>query len=237
MLSLKSYIYCSRCLELLIPQSLSVLEMSSYVEQSATPLHLAAIKGHNEAVQVLLKAGSDPDYGARNPSKQLTERLLTSDENSYEPPCLCAIEHSHYDVARTLLASGARICDQRANRCLTSLFHGDTDATVFLLDQGADIGCQHMRSVPLSEISGNLRYFRCLLQSGLRWRFNCQDKRSLCCKHWKGVSTGAWALVIKLIFCYVDRLNLCKHNIKKLQQYNEWHEILALTGEFLKLKF
>ena len=108
--------------------SLGAYSSSRREEDRMTPLHFAAIGGHEDVVQLLLNAGA----------KQESTNVWDLEET----PLFWAIREGHQEVAKLLLRSGAD-----PNKC--SGFHGDTplcmaasygllDVSKALIASGAD---------------------------------------------------------------------------------------------------
>ncbi|XP_033638209.1 ankyrin repeat and SOCS box protein 3-like [Asterias rubens] len=217
-----------RCLELLIPKSIEILETVTYgkTEQPHTPMHFAAMKGHTEVVRALLKAGCDPDFGLKITSEDVKSRCW----DISHLVCSVAMDRKHFDMAKLLLDSGAVVCSRLGGYCIIRGCEEDVPSLKFLLDYGVDLGCSHMRFVYLPD---DLEYANLLLKSGKRWRLDCLDQTGFCSQDWIRYSRrrSTWLKMMKLVYNYVDRLRLCKHNIQYIQDHRELNEVLELAGK------
>ncbi|XP_022089011.1 ankyrin repeat and SOCS box protein 3-like [Acanthaster planci] len=227
-----------KSLKLLIPPSLSVLEQVKIPgewEELLTPLQLAARGGHDEAIKMLLDAGCDPDCGVRNPTENTKGMLLQMAQtlDIDPPPFYCATQMGHYTTAALLLESGASVCRPSDQYCLLTMFRDDTRATELLLDHCGKIDCKHILS-DLFHMLFPLDALRLLMDRGLRIRFNCQAAHGLCPRINANILTlhaSEVTCVMKLIYGYVDRLCLCEHNIKRLQELGCYDKVVSLTSK------
>ncbi|XP_041073393.1 ankyrin repeat and SOCS box protein 3 isoform X3 [Carcharodon carcharias] len=152
-----------RCLRLLIHAASSTpcIELKTF--EGETALHLAAKCGHLKIVQILLKAGADPNA--------VTNENIT--------PLFLATEKGHIAVARTLLRHGARINGPHS-ACLWSVLHQAAyqehlDILMLLLEKGADKEARDDYGITplfLAAQYGKLESLRVLLQHGSN--VNCQ---------------------------------------------------------------
>ncbi len=198
-------------------------------EQPATPMHFAASKGHTEVVRALLKAGCDPDFGLKNISGDVKNECFMDDA---ELVSSVAIRQKHFDVAKMLLDAGAIMCNPGSDHCLVGHCCEDVPSLKFLLDNGADAGCSHMNFEYLPD---DPEYASLLLKSGKRWRFDCWDQCGFCSLYWTQYfrQKSTWLKMIKLVYNFVDRLRLCKHSVRYIQDHRELNEVLEITGKFI----
>ncbi|XP_038049798.1 ankyrin repeat and SOCS box protein 15-like isoform X2 [Patiria miniata] len=225
------------CLKLLLPPSFSVLEQGKFPgewEGLLTPLQLAAKGGHNQVIRILLEAGCDPDCGVRNPSAETKETLLQMAQmlEIDPPPFHCATLSGHYSTAELLLDSGACICLSSSSFCLLTMFRDDSKALEMLLDHGGQVDCKHIISDLFRKLFP-LHILGILINRGLRLCFNCRAQHSLCPNINSAVSglrDSTVIKLIKLIFHYVDRLSLCEHSTKHLQELGCYYKVISLTS-------
>eukprot|EP00752_Nemacystus_decipiens_P014163 g12594.t1 len=104
-------------------------EIETTDEHGRTPLHVAAMKGQTEMVQLLLLKGADKD-------------ALTADNRSF-PALFLAIESNNVATARALLAGGADVNAPHAVLSRTALHMaaqtGHVEMLRAMLEHGADL--------------------------------------------------------------------------------------------------
>lgn len=129
----------------------------------ASPLHLATINNHIDAVILLLDNGAN-----------IESRYTNGPFQHQFTPLHYATEHGHTNIARLLINSGADIEGKDGDGC-TSLsvatYYNQTDMVRLLIEYGANIDPPHItyRSSPIryAMVHNNVNAVRLLLDNGL----------------------------------------------------------------------
>ncbi|GFS33566.1 hypothetical protein Acr_00g0029330 [Actinidia rufa] len=123
-------------LQLLLDQDASV---SFHDQYGLTALHIAAIKGHKDAVMMLAELGSD----------------LECRDNEEHTPLHLAVEGGHVETVEVLINRGANV-NSRSNKGATPLYAaramGYDDITQLLVERGASSSLPSTSSSSLSSI-------------------------------------------------------------------------------------
>uniref|UniRef100_A0A1X7TCJ6 Uncharacterized protein n=1 Tax=Amphimedon queenslandica TaxID=400682 RepID=A0A1X7TCJ6_AMPQE len=159
-----------------------------------TPLHIAALRGHNEVVSVLLSNGADPNIKDREGDAALIVSARGGDyetvkvllDNGADPniemdpdyecgttPLMAAVSSKHHHVVELLLTKGAdpnRMDYKLDIPLIVSARRGDHETVKVLLDNGADpnIGQEWEYLAPLIEAAreGHINVVELLLSKG-----------------------------------------------------------------------
>ncbi|KNC54858.1 uncharacterized protein AMSG_01712 [Thecamonas trahens ATCC 50062] len=101
-------------------------EVNTTMENGASGLVVAALRGHYGVAKVLTAAGADVEAQAQGAS-----------------PLYCAVQNGHVEVAKVLLNGGASPNSVNTTAAVTPLwmaaYMGDTEMVKILLDAGADV--------------------------------------------------------------------------------------------------
>jgi len=126
--SLHKALYDTEVLELMLQNGADVDKVG--IENDKTALHIAAEKGNNDAVKLLLK------YGANINKKVGKLNYISKNPLPRETALDLAIENGRADVVRTLIQSGARI---RQNHLHYAVCYKDLKTVFTLLQHGLNV--------------------------------------------------------------------------------------------------
>ncbi|XP_006881078.1 PREDICTED: ankyrin repeat and SOCS box protein 3 [Elephantulus edwardii] len=151
------------CLRMLIHADSSENYIKTRTFEGFCPLHLAASQGHWKIVQILLKAGADPNE-------------MTLEETT---PLFIAVENGQMDVLKMLLRHGANVNGShsmcRWNALHQAAYQENVEIIKLLLKKGVDKECQDDFGItPLFVAAqyGKLESLTALIASGAN--VNCQ---------------------------------------------------------------
>ncbi|MCJ7449416.1 MAG: ankyrin repeat domain-containing protein [Bacteroidales bacterium] len=135
---------------------LSVTNAAGYMA-----LHVAAIEGHTDVVELLLASGAD------------INRPSASDESGRSTPLHCAAYYGQLDVVQLLLSKGANIEAKEINGCTPlhiASFMGQNKVVEFLISKGANLEAkdERNRTTPLlwAVAAGKIDVVETLLSKG-----------------------------------------------------------------------
>jgi ankyrin repeat protein len=131
------------------------------VDSRGMPIHAAVLQGQQGMVELLLKAGANPN--ARTPRSEDTPLTLLNDAMHYVP--------AHDAIIRLLVEAGADVNarSKYGNRPIQGLARGGEETTLFLLDKGATTVGARIDGHPITfeyAKNGKLRVLERLISSG-----------------------------------------------------------------------
>ena len=117
-----------RGLEVLIP----VTKLPAVKESGMSPLHSAAAGGHAHCVEILLKAGYDPNF-------MLHPKVRSSYDDERRSVLFFAVSNNDLQCTRLLLEAGAMVNQDPINCLQVALRQGNYELINTLLKYGANV--------------------------------------------------------------------------------------------------
>uniref|UniRef100_A0A3Q3XPW3 SOCS box domain-containing protein n=1 Tax=Mola mola TaxID=94237 RepID=A0A3Q3XPW3_MOLML len=224
-------------LERLIP----VTEQDAVKESGMSPLHSAAAGGHAHCVEMLLKAGYDPNF-------MLHPRVRSNYDDERRSALYFAVANNDLQCTRLLLEAGAMVNQDPINCLQVALRQGNYELVKTLLKSGANVN--YYSRVNTTHFPSALQYalkdevmLRMILNHGydVKRCFDCPYGNSahdyapwttsiikdmVFCE----VITVSWlkhlsAQVVRIMLDYTDHVSFCPKLQDTLEQQKEWLEI------------
>ncbi len=146
-----------------------LLDSSDDLLIDAGPLLAASVCGHVEVVDVLLRAGADPDGYDHNDT----------------PPLVGAAAYGHVKVVEQLLAAGATVDAGTGFTALEeAVVHGHETVVARLLEGGANVDRRDVdggTALMLAATAGRLPIVRTLVEAGADVNVTCDGEYALTC--------------------------------------------------------
>ncbi|XP_068196568.1 dynein axonemal heavy chain 12 isoform X2 [Antennarius striatus] len=224
-------------LERVIP----VTKMDAVKESGMSPLHSAAAGGHAHCVEMLLKAGYDPNF-------MLHQRVRRSYDDERRSSLFFAVSNNDLQCARLLLDAGAMVNQDPVNCLQVALRQGNYELINTLLKSGANVN--YYSRVNTTHFPSALQYalkdevmLRMILNHGydVKRCFDCPYgdsshdyapwtnaviKDMVFCE----VITVSWlkhlsAQVVRIMLDYTDHVSFCTKLKNALEEQKQWPEI------------
>ncbi|XP_023257592.1 dynein heavy chain 12, axonemal-like isoform X2 [Seriola lalandi dorsalis] len=233
-------------LEHLIP----VTRLDAVKESGMSPLHSAAAGGHAHCVEILLKAGYDPNF-------MLHPRVRRSYDDERRSALFFAVSNNDLQCTRLLLEAGAMV-NQDPITCLqVALRQGNYELINTLLKFGANVN--YYSRVNTTHFPSALQYalkdevmLRMILNHGydVKRCFDCPYgdsshgpwttsviKDMVFCE----VITVSWlkhltAQVVRIMLDYTDHVSFCTKLKETLEGQKQWPEICHIQRNVRSLK-
>ncbi|XP_028265767.1 dynein heavy chain 12, axonemal [Parambassis ranga] len=235
-------------LEQLIP----VTSLEAVKDSGMSPLHSAAAGGHAQCVEVLLKAGYDPNF-------MLHPRVRRNYDDERRSALFFAVSNNDLQCARLLLEAGAMVNQDPVNCLQVALRQGNYELINTLLKHGANVN--YYSRVNTTHFPSALQYalkdevmLRMILNHGydVKRCFDCPYgdsshdyapwttsviKDMVFCE----VITVSWlkhlsAQVVRIMLDYTDHVNFCTKLKDTLQEQKQWSEICHIQRNARSLK-
>ncbi|XP_068604001.1 dynein axonemal heavy chain 12 [Brachionichthys hirsutus] len=224
-------------LERIIP----VTKMDAVKESGMSPLHSAAAGGHAHCVEMLLKAGYDPNF-------MLHPRLRRNYDDERRSSLFFAVSNNDLQCTRLLVDAGAMVNQDPINCLQVALRQGNYELINTLLKSGANVN--YYSRVNTTHFPSALQYalkdevmLRMILNHGydVRRCFDCPYgdsahdyapwtttviKDMVFCE----VITVSWlqhlsAQVVRIMLDYTDHVSFCTKLKNTLEEQKQWPEI------------
>ncbi|CAN9515515.1 unnamed protein product [Ophioblennius macclurei] len=235
-------------LERLIP----VTELHFVKESGMSPLHSAAAGGHASCVEVLLKAGYDPNF-------MLHPKVRRGYDDDRRSALFFAVSNTDLQCTRLLLEAGAMVNQDPVNCLQVALRQGNYEMINTLLKFGANVN--YYSRVNTTHFPSALQYalkdevmLRMILNYGYDVK-RCFDCPYGDCSHdyapWTTavikdmvfceVITVSWlkhlsAQVVRIMLDYTDHVSFCTKLKETLQEQKQWTEICHIQRNARNLK-
>uniref|UniRef100_A0A3Q3CJJ1 Ankyrin repeat and SOCS box containing 14b n=1 Tax=Haplochromis burtoni TaxID=8153 RepID=A0A3Q3CJJ1_HAPBU len=235
-------------LEHLIP----VTKLHAVKESGMSPLHSAAAGGHAQCVEILLKAGYDPNF-------MLHPRIRRNYDDDRKSALFFAVSNNDLQCTRLLLEAGALVNQDPINCLQVALRQGNYELINILLKYGANVN--YYSRVNTTHFPSALQYalkdevmLRMILNHGydVKRCFDCPYgdsshdytawtttviKDMVFCE----VITVSWlkhlsAQVVRIMLDYTDHVSFCTKLKDTLQEQKQWPEICHIQRNVRSLK-
>uniref|UniRef100_A0A7N6FAQ2 SOCS box domain-containing protein n=1 Tax=Anabas testudineus TaxID=64144 RepID=A0A7N6FAQ2_ANATE len=235
-------------LEHLIP----VTKMSAVKESGMSPLHSAAAGGHAHCVEILLKAGYDPNF-------MLHPRVRRNYDDERRSALFFAVSNNDLQCTRLLLEAGAMVNQDPINCLQVALRQGNYELINTLLKFGANVN--YYSRINTTHFPTALQYalkdevmMRMILNHGydVKRCFDCPYgdsshdyapwttsiiKDMVFCE----VITVSWlkhlsAQVVRIMLDYTDQVSFCTKLKETLMEQKQWDEICHIQRNARSLK-
>ncbi|CAK6957358.1 dynein axonemal heavy chain 12 [Scomber scombrus] len=235
-------------LEHLIP----VTKLEAVKESGMSPLHSAAAGGHVRCVELLLKAGYDPNF-------MLHPRVRRSYDDERRSALYFAVSNNDLQCARLLLEAGAMVNQDPVTCLQLALRQGNYELINTLLKFGANVN--YYSRINATHFPSALQYalkdevmLRMILNHGydVKRCFDCPYgtnshdyapwmtsaiKDMVFCE----VVTVAWlthlsAQVVRIMLDYTDHVSFCTKLHDALKEQKQWPEICHIQRNARSLK-
>ncbi|XP_030590264.1 dynein heavy chain 12, axonemal [Archocentrus centrarchus] len=235
-------------LEHLIP----VTKLHAVKESGMSPLHSAAAGGHAQCVEILLKAGYDPNF-------MLHPRVRRNYDDDRKSALFFAVSNNDLQCTRLLLEAGALVNQDPINCLQVALRQGNYELINTLLKYGANVN--YYSRVNTTHFPSALQYalkdevmLRMILNHGydVKRCFDCPYgdishdytawttsviKDMVFCE----VITVSWlkhlsAQVVRIMLDYTDQVSFCTKLKDTLQEQKQWPEICHIQRNARSLK-
>ncbi|XP_029012098.1 dynein axonemal heavy chain 12 isoform X1 [Betta splendens] len=235
-------------LEHLIP----VTKMSAVKESGMSPLHSAAAGGHAPCVEVLLKAGYDPNF-------MLHPRVRRNYDDERRSALFFAVSNNDLQCTRLLLEAGAMVNQDPVNCLQVALRQGNYELINTLLKSGANVN--YYSRINTTHFPSALQYalkdevmLRMILNHGydVKRCFDCpygdsrHDYASWTTSVIKDmvfceVITVSWlkhlsAQVVRIMLDYTDQVSFCNKLKETLMEQKQWPDICTVQRNARSLK-
>ncbi|XP_068561366.1 dynein axonemal heavy chain 12 [Cebidichthys violaceus] len=235
-------------LEHLIP----VTKLDAVKESGMSPLHSAAAGGHAHCVEMLLKAGYDPNF-------MLHPRVRSNYDDDRRSALFFAVTNNDLQCTRLLLEAGAMVNQDPINCLQVALRQGNYEMINTLLKFGANVN--YYSRVNTTHFPSALQYalkdevmLRMILNHGY------DVKRCFDCPYGDGshdyapwttavikdmvfceVITVSWlkhlsAQVVNIMLDYTDHVSFCTKLKETLEEQKQWPEICQVQRNARGLK-
>ncbi|XP_061837083.1 dynein axonemal heavy chain 12 isoform X3 [Nerophis lumbriciformis] len=221
-------------------------------ESGMSPLHSAAAGGHSHCVELLLKAGFDPNL-------MLHPRVRRKYDDERKSALFFAVSNNDLQSTRLLLEAGAMVNQDPISCLQVALRHGNYELINTLLRFGANVN--YYSRVNTTHFPSALQYaindevmLRMILNYGydVKRCFDCPYgdschnfapwttpviKDMVFCE----VITVSWlrhlsAQVVRIMLDYTDHVSLCAKLGEALQKQTQWLEICHIQRNARNLK-
>ncbi|KAM4562377.1 dynein axonemal heavy chain 12 isoform 2-T2 [Odontesthes bonariensis] len=235
-------------LEVLVP----VTKLHAVKESGMSPLHSAAAGGHAHCVEILLKAGYDPNF-------MLHPKVRNSYDDERRSALFFAVSNNDLQCTRLLLEAGAMVNQDPINCLQVALRQGNYELINTLLKYGANVN--YYSRVNTTHFPSALQYalkdevmLRMILNHGydVKRCFDCPYgdnshdyapwttsviKDMVFCE----VITVSWlshlsAQVVRIMLDYTDHVSFCPKLKDTLQEQTQWPEICHIQRNARSLK-
>ncbi|XP_026188703.1 dynein heavy chain 12, axonemal [Mastacembelus armatus] len=235
-------------LELLIP----VTKLDAVKESGMSPLHSAAAGGYAHCVEILLRAGYDPNF-------MLHPRIRRNYEDDRRSALFFAVSNNDLQCTRLLLEAGAMVNQDPINCLQVALRQGNYELIKILLKFGANVN--YYSRVNTTHFPSALQYalkdevmLRMILNHGydVKRCFDCPYgdsshdyaawmtsiiKDMVFCE----VITVSWlkhlsAQVVRIMLDYTDHVSFCTKLKDTLKEQQQWSEICRIQSNARSLK-
>uniref|UniRef100_A0A673A941 Ankyrin repeat and SOCS box containing 14b n=1 Tax=Sphaeramia orbicularis TaxID=375764 RepID=A0A673A941_9TELE len=235
-------------LEHLIP----VTTPEAVKESGMSPLHSAAAGGHAHCVEMLLRAGFDPNF-------MLHPRVRRGYDDERRSALYFAVSNNDLQCTRLLLEAGAMVNQDPINCLQVALRQGNYEMINTLLKFGANVN--YYSRVNTTHFPSALQYalkdevmLRMILNHGydVKRCFDCPySDSSHDCGPWTPavikdmvfceVITVSWlkhlsGQVVRIMLDYTDSVSLCTKLKDTLQEQKQWPEICDIQRNARSLK-
>ncbi|XP_041655641.1 dynein heavy chain 12, axonemal isoform X1 [Cheilinus undulatus] len=229
-----------------------VTKLEVVKESGMSPLHSAAAGGHARCVEMLLKAGYDPNY-------MLHPRVRRNYEDERRSALFFAVSNDDLQCTRLLLEAGAMVNQDPINCLQVALRQGNYELINTLLKSGANVN--YYSRVNTTHFPSALQYalkdevmLRMILNHGydVKRCFDCPYgdsshdyapwttsiiKDMVFCE----VITVAWlkhisAQVVRIMLDYTDHVTFCTKLKETLMEQKQWEEICHIQRNPRSLK-
>lgn len=235
-------------LEKLIP----VTDLDAVKDSGMSPLHSAAAGSHAHCVDLLLKAGYDPNF-------MLHPRVRRNYDDERRSALFFAVSNNDLQCSRLLLEAGAMVNQDPVNCLQVALRQGNYELINILLKFGANVN--YYSRVNTTHFPSALQYalkdevmLRMILNHGydVKRCFDCPYGNS---SHdyapWASavikdmvfceVITVSWlrhlsGQVVRIMLDYTDNVSFCTKLKETLQEQKQWPEICDIQRNVRSLK-
>ncbi|KAM6977049.1 dynein axonemal heavy chain 12 [Aplochiton taeniatus] len=235
-------------LEYLIP----VTKMEAVKESGMSPLHSAAAGGHAQCLELLLKAGYDPNF-------MLHPRVRQNYDDERRSALFFAVSNNDLQCTRLLLEAGAMVNQDPINCLQVAMRQGNYELINTLLRQGANVN--YYSRVNTTHFPSALQYalkdevmLRMILNHGydVQRCFDCPYgdsthdytpwttsviKDMVFCE----VITVYWlkdiaGQVVRIMLDYIDHVTFCTKLKDVLKEQKQWPQICEIQENVRSLK-
>ncbi|XP_032376487.1 dynein heavy chain 12, axonemal [Etheostoma spectabile] len=237
---------------LALEQLIPVTKMDAIKESGMSPLHSAAAGGHAHCVEMLLKAGCDPNF-------MLHPRVRHNYDDERRSSLFFAVSNNDLQCTRLLLEAGAMVNQDPINCLQVALRQGNYELINTLLRFGANVN--YYSRVNTTHFPSALQYalkdevmLRMILNHGydVKRCFDCPYgdsshdygpwttsiiKDMVFCE----VITVSWlkqvsAQVVRIMLDYTDHVSFCTKLKETLEEQKQWLEICHIQKNTRSLK-
>ncbi|XP_059189093.1 dynein axonemal heavy chain 12 [Centropristis striata] len=229
-----------------------VTKLDAVKESGMSPLHSAAAGGHAHCVEMLLKAGHDPNF-------MLHPRVRRGYDDERRSALFFAVSNNDLQCTRLLLEAGAMVNQDPINCLQVALRQGNYELINTLLKSGANVN--YYSRVNTTHFPSALQYalkdevmLRMILNHGydVQRCFDCPYGDS---SHGNGpwttcvikdmvfceVITVSWlkhlcAQVVRIMLDYTDHVHFCTKLKETLEEETQWQEICQIQRNARSLK-
>ncbi|CAL8325418.1 unnamed protein product [Merluccius merluccius] len=236
-------------LEHLIP----VTKVEAVKESGMSPLHSAAAGGHAQCIEVLLRAGHDPNM-------MLHQRVRRNYDDERRSALFFAVANNDLQCARLLLEAGAMVNQDPISCLQVALRQGNYELINALLKSGANVNyysrvnTTHFPSAVQYALKDEVmlrmilnhgydvkRCFDCPYSGGSHdyapWTSSSVIKDMMFCEvitvHWLRQLSGQ---VVRMMLDYTDHVSFCTKLKDTLQEQKQWEEICHIQRNTRSLK-
>ncbi|CAJ1084996.1 dynein heavy chain 12%2C axonemal [Xyrichtys novacula] len=234
-------------LERLIP----VTKLEAIKESGMSPLHSAAAGGHQHCVEMLLKAGFDPNF-------MLHQRVRRNYDDERRSALFFAVSNNDLQCTRSLLEAGAMVNQDPINCLQVALRQGNYELINTLLKFGANVN--YYSRINTTHFPSALQYalkdevmLRMILNHGydVKRCFDCPYgdsshdyapwTTSIIKDMFCEVITVAWlkhisAQVVRIMLDYTDSVTFCTKLKETLMEEKQWQDICDIQRNARSLK-
>ncbi|XP_067383332.1 dynein axonemal heavy chain 12 [Channa argus] len=237
---------------LALQQLIPVTKISAVKESGMSPLHSAAAGGHAHCVEVLLKAGYDPNF-------MLHPRVRRNYDDERRSALFFAVSNNDLQCTRLLLEAGAMVNQDPINCLQVALRQGNYELINTLLKFGANVN--YYSRINTTHFPSALHYalkdevmLRMILNYGydVKRCFDCPYgdsshvyapwttsviKDMVFCE----VITVSWlkhlsAQVVRIMLDYTDQVSFCTKLKETLMEQKQWPDICHIQRNARSLK-